>query len=174
MRAEICPTCSGIWLDPGNLRSTFTSPLEGHTDDLERASAEDAILSCPVDPEHTLLRKGFFGIQIDTCPNQHGVWFDAGELEALVPKWQKAIANSAFKVDKAGNIRRETDPDLLMKLIVGREEQNLEEWAKDVAKNSTQLGPGLRFLRDRVLKLFVWHAKEIPKQVADDLNPFGE
>jgi Zn-finger nucleic acid-binding protein len=168
--AEVCPACSGLWLDPHNLEASILSRSDSPTEARESPEALEGARRCPVDPRDELIRRTFFGIQIDTCPQHHGAWFDSGELEALIPKWKKAMANSDFQVDKTGRIKRRTGSALLMKLIVGRVEQNDDDWVQDLKEQSSRLGDGLDLSLNRVFRLFLWHTHQLPGRLKEELR----
>jgi len=86
---DYCPSCSGIWLDAGELELL----LEDQTE------REKIISSFHLDPDHTekpyrcpICRKKMDKIYvgdkkeflIDKCPDNDGLWFDKGELKDVL------------------------------------------------------------------------------------------
>ncbi len=78
-----CPACSGIWFDAGEIevllardepvKKLFGLPPEGQ---------EEKDRSCPRCRRH-LTKVSLESTVLDVCPDDHGIWFDAGELKAL-------------------------------------------------------------------------------------------
>jgi Zn-finger nucleic acid-binding protein len=87
---DICPQCSGLWLDTGE--------FDFHTSLRDVLSDEEIPRACPrpsLDNESeyfkcarceaVMVRRNFrriSGVLIDVC-RDHGVWLDAGELEQI-------------------------------------------------------------------------------------------
>ena len=86
---DYCPSCSGIWLDAGELELLLE-------DEVER---EKVISSFNSDPEHPekpyrcpicrkKMDKVYVGdkkeLLIDKCPDNDGLWFDEGELKDVL------------------------------------------------------------------------------------------
>ena len=109
-----------------------------------------------------------FGIQIDICPQQHGVWFDADELRPLIEKWTDAMRNTQFQIDWNGVLHKETGPDLIMKLIVGREEAQPQDWITESKEFATFAGGGLVAFSKYLWGAFVWHAQQVPRHLNPD------
>ncbi|HEY4058037.1 MAG TPA: zf-TFIIB domain-containing protein [Kofleriaceae bacterium] len=81
--ARGCETCSGLWLGAGDLDemvTTMQTPVQRVT--LTTLETPRDPLRCPTctEPMRTV---SMFGVPIDICSKQHGIWFDANEL-ALV------------------------------------------------------------------------------------------
>ena len=90
-RVEIdhCPACKGIWLDKGELELLLEK-----SDDKNRILSSLAMCEkqnsksrkCPI----CLKKMEQVGcgpnsnLTVDWCPKQDGIWFDAGELSALL------------------------------------------------------------------------------------------
>lgn len=86
---DYCLKCHGIWLDAGELEIL-----------LEGADGKDALLSSFIGEKETKekprkcpiclkrMRKVSCGwdekVMIDKCKKDHGLWFDAGELEEII------------------------------------------------------------------------------------------
>lgn len=85
---DYCTNCSGIWLDKGELELLYS--LDESKDELkilftENKSITEKSYKCPI------CRKRMIKIQfnnsefvIDKCPDNHGLWFDKGELENIL------------------------------------------------------------------------------------------
>jgi len=83
-----CPDCGGIWLDAGELEMLLGDSQ--HSQDflagMKIASTTEKVHRCPI------CAKKMFKVEfpaqtpviIDCCKNQHGIWLDAGELEAVL------------------------------------------------------------------------------------------
>lgn len=83
--ADVCPDCGGMYLDQGEIKKAT-----GHAE-LDKLLTKylgldsDSQLLCPscggvMDAEDAA------GVEVDVCLDCHGVWADAGEIEALVEK----------------------------------------------------------------------------------------
>ena len=93
VEVDFCPECRGVWLDSGELqmlgeragamRAEFLSALEQQKGVRPSGGGKRR---CPV------CRKGLLEVQtpppapvtLDRCPRQDGLWFDRGELAAVV------------------------------------------------------------------------------------------
>lgn len=85
---DFCTNCSGIWLDKGELELLYS--IDESENELQKLFSETSTINeksykCP------LCRKRMKKIQlnnselvIDKCPDNHGLWFDKGELEKLL------------------------------------------------------------------------------------------
>lgn len=86
---DYCPSCSGIWLDEGELELL----LEGGE---ARNSLLQSLTAVSASKEKTRkcprCRKKMDKVSggtdssllIDKCSRQHGIWFDAGELQEMI------------------------------------------------------------------------------------------
>ena len=92
VEVDYCPACGGVWLDSGELELVgeragalsggLLSALERRRGNAPRGRAR----RCPV------CRKKMLQVQaeteppvvVDRCPAEHGLWFDRGELPAVV------------------------------------------------------------------------------------------
>lgn len=95
---DVCPHCSGVWLDAGELEavqsvqaSDFRDVPTGGAMDKVRAaesmarSAEEIPRGCVVCNAGLEQKEYAFASQvmIDQCPNGHGMWLDKNELARL-------------------------------------------------------------------------------------------
>ena len=84
-----CLDCGGIWLDSGELEMLLDDPvkasqlLESFTEETDHS---EIVRKCPI------CLKGMAKVSVssekpaillDKCRKGHGLWFDAGELEAI-------------------------------------------------------------------------------------------
>jgi Zn-finger nucleic acid-binding protein len=98
VEVDYCVSCHGIWLDAGELELLYGDAaacaklLAG--DDPARAKPEDP-RACPICRKK--MRKDVSGgntpVTYDRCPNGDGLWFDEGELAAIL-KHGEAFAES--------------------------------------------------------------------------------
>lgn len=106
---DTCPTCSGIWLDKGELEqiqekieNDYSEEIAAIPDDIAGAMAAgrakmEKTYSCPKCGED--LEKSEYGlcsqIFIDKCPKGHGIWLHKGELEQLEIFFERSRHESA-------------------------------------------------------------------------------
>lgn len=80
IEVDYCLRCKGCWLDQGEL-SIF---LHGRLDPLETfdlRNTQRGKRRCPRCAKR--MNTGLMadvGIEVDVCPQKHGIWFDGGEL----------------------------------------------------------------------------------------------
>lgn len=84
---DYCSACKGIWLDNGELELIFSN-----SDNKTVAKSfsikkdfDEAKRRCPICKKK--MDKVEFentAIILDSCSNKHGLWFDSGELKALL------------------------------------------------------------------------------------------
>ncbi len=89
VETDYCVSCKGIWLDEGELELLLGGPEAGSK--LMTTLKEDVLnkeqhRSCP--RCHKKMKKVFFSekqeVTLDKCRKNHGLWFDAGELQEIV------------------------------------------------------------------------------------------
>ena len=90
---DYCPDCRGVWLDSGELELIGQRAGALQTELLAALEKQDARRvsglekrRCPV-CRKALRRTNTTGespIELDRCPAEHGIWFDRGELQAVV------------------------------------------------------------------------------------------
>lgn len=85
IEVDHCLTCKGIWLDAGELELLLQSGREKDEvlDSFEvDSAAKEVMRKCPICSKK--MQKILCGtgrkILIDKCRNNHGLWFDLGEL----------------------------------------------------------------------------------------------
>jgi Zn-finger nucleic acid-binding protein len=84
---DYCTACKGIWLDNGELELIFSSSdrkeiaksfsIKNDFEEEKRRCSNCKKKMDKVEFENT-------GIIIDRCTNNHGLWFDSGELKSLL------------------------------------------------------------------------------------------
>lgn len=91
---DFCPVCSGVWLQQGELEALQSAHTGGGArQELESVQASFEMARqelappgpCPACGEILLRREYGYTSQvlIDVCPRGHGLWLDAGELDAI-------------------------------------------------------------------------------------------
>jgi len=105
---DYCDSCRGVWLDEGELDLLFGNHQITHgfltSGNPAKAQGETSRL-CPICD--TVMKKAVTGgsesVVYDHCPEEHGLWFDHGELlsvlqqgilageEAVVVQWLREI-----------------------------------------------------------------------------------
>jgi Zn-finger nucleic acid-binding protein len=90
---DYCHSCKGVWFDSGELELLLGSQglegpkafFDGIGNSQETASSEKK-RNCPICSRK--MKKtaigGRAGILIDVCRNNHGLWFDGGEVAQLI------------------------------------------------------------------------------------------
>lgn len=95
---DYCPNCKGVWFDSGELELTLeqfnlkpdSAPGKSVLA-LKEAATDEKKHRCPVCRK--TMRKEFIGsepkVLIDACPSGEGLWFDGGEVDALLSQLSK-------------------------------------------------------------------------------------
>jgi Zn-finger nucleic acid-binding protein len=100
---DYCSNCEGIWLDSGEIEIL----LESEKEKLKNFFKEDPDHSekpykCPICSKRMV--KVHVGdtkdILIDKCLNEHGLWFDKGELKAALEFGSKGAENKVINLLK--------------------------------------------------------------------------
>lgn len=89
---DACPDCHGLWFDAQELEQMFmlAGAVEAYhklEDQLDRFPHAQPRRRCPrcrnrLEPVRAPSAKN--DLILDECPFEHGIWFDAGELDALL------------------------------------------------------------------------------------------
>ena len=83
-----CFNCGGIWLDGGELEMLIENETERKMllDSFRvHNEVKEKKYKCPACRKKMLkVEVGKSNIIIDKCPNEHGLWFDKGELENVL------------------------------------------------------------------------------------------
>ncbi|MBW7907396.1 MAG: zf-TFIIB domain-containing protein [Kiritimatiellae bacterium] len=84
VEVDWCAACKGLWLDRGELGLILHGDPAGDPAlDLQRG--QTGRRRCPrCGTRMQEARAAAAGVTLDRCPYGHGVWFDAGEVQALV------------------------------------------------------------------------------------------
>lgn len=95
---DVCASCRGVWFDADELELLLESlhlPPEQLFRPLEKKSAEEVrkCSYCRRKMEKVLIGPGD-GEVIDRCRKGHGLWFDGGELDAVVNGLRKPAVPS--------------------------------------------------------------------------------
>ena len=89
IETDYCIKCKGIWLDAGELESLLedSSAKNDLLNSIKlQTESKEKILKCPIC--NSKMRKVSAGntetILLDECPNNHGFWFDSGEILSVI------------------------------------------------------------------------------------------
>jgi uncharacterized protein len=85
---DYCFSCAGIWLDEGELElllegSEKKEEITASFRELKDCECSEARRPCPICGRNMMkveLDAGDKKVLIDKCPDNHGLWFDHGEL----------------------------------------------------------------------------------------------
>ena len=86
---DYCLSCKGIWLDAGELELLMGNQTETaeflNSFTIDNQTTEKK-LKCPICNKkmEKILVAGDKKVRIDKCKVNHGIWFDAGELEDIL------------------------------------------------------------------------------------------
>ena len=87
IEVDYCINCNGIWLDNGEMEllseilgldSNIPNPYE-----LPQIKTQENLLKCPY-CRMIMKKVELNGVIVDVCANEHGVWFDKGELSKVL------------------------------------------------------------------------------------------
>ena len=87
VEVDYCTSCHGVWLDEGELELLFQNSEEKNkllnSFSVDKNSKEKFV-KCPICAKK--MDKIICGdkITLDECPHKHGLWFNKGELVAVV------------------------------------------------------------------------------------------
>ena len=86
---DYCTDCAGIWLDAGELELLLESAAKSNEVLLsfQPGVSDEKPRKCPIclkKMEKVLVGGADKPELIDRCPKNHGLWFDAGELEQIL------------------------------------------------------------------------------------------
>ena len=87
---DYCPDCRGIWLDAGELELLLEDAAEAGEvlRSFQPIQSDEKPRKCPIclKKMEKVLVGGTDGQRelIDRCKKEHGLWFDAGELEQIL------------------------------------------------------------------------------------------
>ena len=95
VEVDYCHGCAGVWLDSGELEligeraGALGSELLAALDQQRgKYPKRHGARKCPICRRRLLLARmpGENAVEVDQCPRGDGLWFDRGELDALVRK----------------------------------------------------------------------------------------
>jgi Zn-finger nucleic acid-binding protein len=105
---DYCTRCHGVWFDAGELELLLEAAGLGSTGTFlesvlgaEAAGVAEKKRRCPIC--NLKMKKSFIDRQdgkvVDICPDEHGIWFDGGELEHLLGSLagEKHAGNPAYE-----------------------------------------------------------------------------
>jgi len=98
-----CPWCRGLWFDTGELEllaERFEGGAGPDVQRLEQVASDEKVRRCPrCSAKMDKVRAGQAPeVLLDRCPAGHGVWFDAGELGALLGQLGGGVAATATEI----------------------------------------------------------------------------
>ena len=84
---ECCPSCTGVWLDRGELK-TLTRSRGGSSLAVDVVKDRRTNFMCPKCKPASVLYEGDHNLEedflLDICPSCNGIWFDRGEFPSLL------------------------------------------------------------------------------------------
>jgi uncharacterized protein len=80
---DYCVSCEGVWLDSGELELLLGASGEKITL-LPSTKSDEHSFKCPRCRKKMEKVGSADGILLDRCRRGHGLWFDGGELEAIL------------------------------------------------------------------------------------------
>ena len=92
VETDYCPSCGGIWLDSGELELLLGSGQEAEKlvqSFVPVGGVKEAYRRCPIcDRKMEKINAGCgqSPVIIDRCTKGHGLWFDRGELAAILKR----------------------------------------------------------------------------------------
>ncbi|MBL7222935.1 MAG: zf-TFIIB domain-containing protein [Candidatus Brocadiae bacterium] len=96
---DCCMSCSGIWLDRGELEALVGDPVPVEKADPELGPPDR---DCPICVDQLIKeRYGRTSVVVDKCPHGDGVWLDEGELQAILAAYASGSADAAGHDDQA-------------------------------------------------------------------------
>lgn len=113
VEVDYCFGCGGIWLDAGELELLIDDPersqklMESFKKDDRCKEAKRKCPICDKKMDKVIVESDKLGLLIDKCSKNHGIWFDAGELQDIM---------SCAQLDSDNKIRR-----LLAEMFAGEQ-----------------------------------------------------
>jgi len=105
---DICAFCRGLWFDADEL-GLLLGALDLHVDEIGRPAPDKAAEEarkcpyCRARMAKVLMGPGD-GVVIDKCPKGHGLWFDGGELDAVIGGLQKPATERGADAGAGGKM----------------------------------------------------------------------
>lgn len=83
---DYCPACKGIWLDSGELELLIEDHSKNNSSNFRLVNdLPEKKYRCPIcNKKMDKVEYANSKIIIDKCKNDHGLWFDKGELNLLL------------------------------------------------------------------------------------------
>lgn len=83
---DYCPACKGIWLDSGELELLIENHNKNSISNFKSINnLPEKKYRCPIcSKKMDKVEYASSKIIIDKCKNDHGLWFDKGELNSLL------------------------------------------------------------------------------------------
>ncbi|MBT3362114.1 MAG: hypothetical protein HN929_11255 [Chloroflexi bacterium] len=110
IEVDYSPDCKGVWFDTGELELLLESMElddSGLSMDeilaLDEAKTDEKARRCPICNSKMLkvMIGSAPGVMIDACPNEHGLWFDGGEVGQVI---RQLIDSQPSSTDKQGKV----------------------------------------------------------------------
>ncbi len=105
---DLCPKCSGMWLDQQELKEmddNFFVDMEEIKYEKTSPNEEDKALNCPRCEGAPTLSKchpaGFEKVVVDTCPECNGFWLDEGEMGKIRDVSDHLLIASLLPLDES-------------------------------------------------------------------------
>ncbi|MFC1999102.1 zf-TFIIB domain-containing protein [Chloroflexota bacterium] len=110
IEVDYSPDCKGVWFDSGELELLLESmelDESGLTANeimsFDEAKVDEKKRRCPICNKK--MKKVILGtnpeVLIDACPNEHGLWFDGGEVGQVI---RQLIDGQPESTDKQGKV----------------------------------------------------------------------
>ena len=101
---DYCPSCKGIWLDNGELELLMEDQQSQDKKLKSFKSVNDVPekkYRCPIcNKKMDKVEYEDSQIIIDRCKNEHGLWFDKGELSSLLKQYESNRDNKVLSLLK--------------------------------------------------------------------------
>lgn len=96
-----CFSCNGVWLDEGELEQLLQGSKLGEEiiySIIPHKKSKEKPVKCPVCGKKMtkILAGRSESIVLDKCENEHGIWFDGGELEKIIYMADFGVDNEIY------------------------------------------------------------------------------
>ena len=97
-----CFSCGGVWLDERELEQLLEGSSFGDKilySIIPHKKSDEKPLKCPVCNKKMLkvIAGASESVVLDKCKNEHGIWFDGGELEKILHQADFGADNEIYK-----------------------------------------------------------------------------
>lgn len=96
---DYCPTCFGVWLDAGELELLYgdAEAAQAFVRSGRPAPKPEKARRCPECGRRMAkdTTQGTRPVVLDRCPKGDGLWFDRGELQAILQHAEETIGGGA-------------------------------------------------------------------------------